>query len=481
MSAPADLRSAVNRAAVPLGVALLLILAIVVGWTGFIASDDALYFVGAEHWLVAPPFAGDTHWATRFPLIWSFDAMLLLLGRNFAAFAATALLWYALLVLIVAALVRRLEGMRAAYVAALLVGTMPVVIANATTVSVDLLEAFMLVAGAWLIADAGAGRNGYPRAVLAGICFGTAVLCRETSLLSLSIFAPLFLIGRPVRRDTLVAAGIGIALVLGSEALFQYAMTGQPLHRYDLAFHHDSHIDRAANMEGNFLLHPAIDPLLVLLINDDFGLLFWVAGAVIALALRTGAWRAQPRPLQVMGLMAAANFLLVAVLVHKLVLNPRYFMLPALWAAVVVAIGMARASVRWRWGVVAGLVAINLAFLSVGNRHPRWEMEAMLDAARRHPGEIVYGDAAMARRARLPMRFEGLSNVQQGPAPAGSLEIVPADQAPDAPVLTDYRSPPTLAGAVLQHLGLASLVPGALRPRLFEPSPRYRLVRTPAS
>ncbi len=47
-------------------------------------------------------------------------------------------------------------------------------------------------------------------------------------------------------------------------------MTGHPLNRWDVAFHHDSHIDRAANLEGDLLVQPAIDPLLVLLVNEDF-------------------------------------------------------------------------------------------------------------------------------------------------------------------------------------------------------------------
>ena len=39
----------------------------------------------------------------------------------------------------------------------------------------------------------------------------------------------LFLHGRPVPRAAILAAGAGCAVVLGGEALFQYALTGDPL------------------------------------------------------------------------------------------------------------------------------------------------------------------------------------------------------------------------------------------------------------
>lgn len=459
--------------------AALLIAALTIGWTGFIASDDSLYFVGAERWLTDPPFAGDTHWSTRFPLIFSFDAMLLVFGRNFTAFAATALLWYVVLVVLVGVFVRRLAGERTAWIAMLLAGTMPVIIANATTVSIDLLEASALLCGAWLLGDAEEGRRGLRQGFLAGVSFGVAVLGRETAVLSLAGLVPLFLIGKPVRREVLIAAGAGLAAVLGGEALFQYAMTGLPLRRYDIAFHHDSHINRAANLEGNFLIHPAIDPLLVLLVNDDFGLIFWVMGAAVVLAGRRFVTAGVPRPLIVLSAMAMADFMLVAVLVNKLVLNPRYFTVPALLAVVVVAIWLDQGTTRRRWVTISVLVAINLGFLSLGNRHPRWEMEALVMAAQAHRDEVVSGDPVMVRRASIPMRFLGLANTRYAPATPGGLVVAPTDAAPAGLILTHYPVPPTVAGAVVRQLGLAPLVSARLRTRLFAPSPEVVLIRTP--
>ncbi|WP_156678057.1 ArnT family glycosyltransferase [Sphingomonas profundi] len=470
---------AAERTLWPVLLALLGAVALAIGWVGFIASDDSLYFAGAMRWLTDGPSPGLDHWSTRFPLILSFAAALRLLGEGFAAFAATAVAWHVALVALAGALAARIGGARAGWIAAILIATMPVIVSHASTVSCDLAEACFLLAGAWLLCAEGGGRDALTRALAGGLCFGLAILCRETALLALVAFGPLFLLGRPIDRRLLLAAGIGIALVLGLEMLFQQAMTGDPLHRYALAFNHDDHIDRAANLEGNVLLHPAIDPLLVLLVNDDFALLFWLAAA----ALGCGALRGLPaegrRRLAVLGAMALANFLIVAVLYHKLVLNPRYFTLPAIVAAFVLAVWLARLPRLPRAALLALTVATNLLMLSVGNAHPRWALEATVAAGAANRHAIVRADPDVVARAYLPLRFGGIANVRPAPATPGDLLVT--EQPPVDPTfpVARYPAPPTRLGALVEALGMQSLVPSPIARRLLHPSPDAFLVRVP--
>lgn len=450
-----------------------------IGWIGFIASDDSLYHAGAMRWLVDPPYAGDDHWATRFPLTLTFAAMLALVGQGFAAFALTALIFYGALVAVTGVFAARVAGARAGWIAALLTATLPVVVSHASTVSVDLAEAAALMLGAMLLVDVRADARGYARGIGAGVAFGIAILCRETSVLPLAALLPLFLLGRPVPRGVLVAAGVGTLIVLGGEALFQYALTGDPLRRYTIAFHHDEHIDRAANHEGNFLLWPPVDPLLVLLVNDDFGMLFWIAIVAVATGLRRFVGAEGRRRLVVPAAMALASFVLVSVLVHKLVLNPRYFTLPALVAVIVVAAWSARLAAVRRTILLGVIVATNLLLLGVGNAHPRWPMEALVLASAAHPHEIVAGDPTDVRRAHIPMAFAGSDNIRYAPAPPGGLEIAIAAAAPPDTIIAHYPSPPTRIGAIVRTLGLEPLVPAAIARRLFAPSPDVVLLRRP--
>jgi 4-amino-4-deoxy-L-arabinose transferase-like glycosyltransferase len=449
--------------------------AVAIGWVGYIASDDDLYWRGAIAWLTHPPSAGADHWATRFPLILAFAAMLKAMGQGYAAFAATALVFYALLVATVGLYAARVAGARAGWIAALLTATLPVVVGNATTVSVDLLEAAALLGGALLLADA----RGVGRGLAAGALFGVAVLCRETSVLPLAGLALLFLHGRPVPRVGILAAGVGCAAVLGAEALYQFALTGDPWRRWTIAFHHDSHIDRAANLEGNFLLWPPIDPLLVLLVNDDFGLLFWLLPvALVAGTTRLLLWPGRRR-LVVLSAMAVASFLLVAALTTKLVLNPRYFTLPALVAVIVVAAWADRLAPWRRGALLAGTVATNLLLLGVENPHPRWPMEALVAAAVAHPDEPVAGVASDVRRADTAIAFARRGRLTPAPAAPGGLQVARADAGVAGEVVARYPSPPTRVGAMVRALGLAPLVPQRIAPRLFAPEPEMVLIRRP--
>ncbi len=460
-------------------VGAVMVAALYLGWVGFMASDDSLYHAGAMRWLIDPPFAGSDHWSTRFPLTLTFAGVLAVVGQNYIAFGVTAVLFYVVLVGVIGWFAASVAGARSGWIAALMTATLPVVVSHATTVSVDLIEAAALVAGALIVGRATDDRNGWLRAAAGGALFGVAILCRETSVLALAALGPLFLNGQPVPRRVLIAGGIGAAAVLLGEALFQYVLTGDPLRRYTIAFHHDEHIDRAANREGNFLLWAPIDPLLVLLVNDDFGLLFWLAGFAVA----AGAWRIVPverrAPLVLLASMAAASFLLVSLLYTKLVLNPRYFMLAALCAAVVLAVWLDRLDWRVRTGLLAITVGSNLLLMSVGNAHPHWSMEALVLAAEAHPGEIIRGEASDVRRAELPMALAGRSNIAPLPAHGSALILAPSDAAPAGEIVARYPSPPTRLGGILRSTGLEPLVPSPVERRMFSPSPEMVLVRTP--
>ncbi|MDF2495504.1 MAG: hypothetical protein K0S66_2438 [Sphingomonas sp.] len=457
--------------------------ALFIGWVGFMASDDSLYYAGALRWLTDPPFAGSDHWSTRFPLTLTFAAMLAAFGRNYVALGMTAVLFYVVLVALVGRFTAGLTGERSGWIAALLTATLPVVVSHATTVSVDLIEVAALVGGAWLVGRASDDRVGLVRAAAGGALFGIAVLCRETSVLALAALGPLLLIGRPISRRVLIACAVGAAAILAGEALFQWAMTGEPLRRYTIAFHHDEHIDRAANREGNFLLWPPIDPLLVLLINDDFGLLFWL----LPVAFARGAWALIPRarrvPLTLLSIMAGVSFLLVAALYTKLVLNPRYFMLAAIVGLIVLAIWINRLPARVAALILTILVSTNLLLMSVGNAHPRWPMEALVLAAQANPGEVVAADEGIVHRAAISMAFIGQDNIRPLPTdPADQavphLVVTKAGEAPAGRIVARYPSPPTRLGSLLRTLGLAPLVPSAIAHRMFSPSPEMVLVRT---
>ena len=463
----------------PLLVGMAGVAAILIGWVGYSASDDAAYYDAALHWLDHPPVAGDDHWATRFPLVVSLAGMIVLLGKGATAMGATALGWYILFVASVRGLGARIAGRRAGWIAALLMATMPVVVTNATTVSCDLAEASFLILGIALAGDIAAGRSEGWRPVVAGLAFGGAILCRETTSLALFGFVPLFLIGRPIPRRALIVMALACAGLLAGEALFQYALTGDPLHRWTLAFHHDGHLNRAANLEGNVLLYPPIDPLLVLLVNDDFALIFWLAGAALAWRFHRRLDRNGRARMLVLLALALATFLLVSALTTELVLNPRYFMLPTLAAALAVAIWLDGMRPAPRTALLAVALGANALMLGIENAHPRWPAEALLLAAERHPGETIATDAETRHRALIPLGWHGLDHIVTGKAAPGGLALLPEGAASEElRVVERYPSPPTVVGRLLDRVGLARHLPHHAAARLLAPNPTMVLAVT---
>lgn len=430
----------------PLLVLLVALGSLAAGWTGFIASDDELYHGGALRWAEGEAFAGDSHWTTRFPLVLALAGLIKLVGPGLLALHLTALLWFALFLAAGILLARGIAGQRGGWIAGLLLASMPLVALGGSIVNCDLPEATFLMLGAWLLIRA----DGVPslgRCVLAGTCFGLAILCRETAVLALSGLGVLFLLGRPLPRRALLAAACGAAAVLIGEAAFQWAMTGDPLHRYALAFNHDSSLDRAANEEGNLLLHPALDPLLVLLVNNEFALLFWLA-IPAALSLRRSGfdWR-RFAPVAAMG---AASFALVALLSHKLVLNPRYFTPTAVAAAILVGAWLARATAGRALAIGATAIALNLAMLSLQNNHPRWASEALVLAAAEHPDRAIASDRDTMIRAEQRLRWAGLDTGR------GDVDylLVPASQTEGRPEAARYPAPWRPAGALAALFGI---------------------------
>ena len=118
--------------------------------------------------------------------------------------------------------------------------------------------------------------------------------------------------------------------------------------------------------------------------------------------------------------------------------------------------------------------------MSVGNAHPRWEMEALIAASAAHPDEIVAGDAEEVRRAALPLRFAARDNVRYAPARGGGLLVTRADIAPAGTIIARYPSPPTRLGSILRAVGVEPLVPAPIARRMFAPNPTIVLIRTPA-
>ena len=303
-------------------------------YDGYIESDDMFYAAAARGWLADAPYLGTTHWGIRHCIVLPMAVAFALFGEREAALILPSICCAILLLCLLGAMARRLGGWRAAALTVAVAGSVPVVATGATLVATDLPEAFFVIGSmwAWYLGRA----NGRPAWFLVGgIAAGCAVITRETTAALLAFYLVAFLLGRGrFLREYLILAA-GFAAVVGADWLYLYAMSGDPMYRLHIAMagargdgpqmealnEGSSGVDRF----GAIALPRVLRPLGAVFLNQNFGLLFWVAVPATAwLALR-GQGEARQSACVSAGL--AATWLVVTgyVLAPWLWVIPRYY------------------------------------------------------------------------------------------------------------------------------------------------------------
>ena len=336
-------------------------------WIGFIASDDVTYARGAYGWIEHFPYVGG-HGTIRYPITVPMALSFLTLGENsfamvlpslFYVFAFLVMAWWAS---------RRVAGGLAAFAVLTILATTPLIVVQSTIAGVDVIElafafgAFLLV---WDSIDK--GRADPRRLFLSGALAGLGFLTRETAIFIVPFFAILFLAGYRIGRWQYLWVVAGFVAIWLAEVLYLAVMTGDPFYRINISLNHDSSIDRSVDLAGNVVVHPLLDPLLVMLVNQEFMLLLPI-GLPLAVWLCIG--KSVPERLQrfsrLLALLGLVWFFAVGAATTLLPLNPRYFMVPTAVLAILTGVGLARLFETGRIWIAAILAALLLGSNAVG-------------------------------------------------------------------------------------------------------------------
>ena len=331
---------------------------------------------------------------------------------------------------------RRYLGGGAAVVASVLAILAPGFVVVATYLNPDIAELFYATSAFWVLRWALDDGRRTGRWILAGVLVGLAFMTRQTSL-ALVLFVGLLAVFRPgVERSRHLVLGLAALAVLACEWAYLTAMTGNPLYRWSLDFNHDA-VNRFAeaarvarsgaliDKEGIISVNVFLDPLLNLLVSQKYGLLFW-----LLVPAAVAAWRRRSEPAgRTLALVAAyclISFLFVAAN-PKLYLVPRYFIITAWGAMLVVAWWLDRLWNEHRRGLAAALggaaLFVSGLALSVENTDPRFVEKQLVRWVAAHPGQPVHTDIETRTRAEYFFRFAGLpiGPVLAEAPPAGAL------------------------------------------------------------
>ncbi len=464
-------------------------------WVGFLGSDDSVYWAGASGWMGHFPFVGTTHHTLRHTIVLPLALVRSLLGDKLYVLFLPSLAYSAGIVVLLAIWMRRAAGMFCAAAALVLVVTNAVFLLTSATANIDVAETFFVLL-AFVLLDAAMAReavgtrSSIPLLVMAGVAAGLGMLSRETAIFGVFAVGLLFLGGYGLPRSRYVAFGIGFASVVLLEFAYLYAMTGNILYRLHISAHHDETVSRYLDQGASVpLIHPAIDPVTMVLFNHNFGVLGWAVVPIVVWLFRRGVNTPALRRFAVLATVLAATWAVAAAGFTIIPLLPRYFMLSSLLISAVCGVALAR---MWQRGgrrvpLLAGcvIVAANLLGVAADNRNFMFGEHVLVDVAAQEQGPI-HTNTQTLRRADLLLDLANVrTRVTAAPPAPGELVFYdpfhtnePAGA--DWQALQTWSLPPTIVQRVLQ------LVPGlSLPPRVWMKlgagHPPVTLYRVPAS
>ncbi len=472
-------------------------------WVGFIASDDVTYARGAYGWIEHFPFVGG-HGTIRYPITIPMALSFLTFGGNEFATALPSLLYLVAFLIVAWRITRDVAGPLPAFFALLACVTNPLLVVEASIANVDLIEMALLF-GAWTLCfrclEDGPDRA---RLIGAGALVGLAFLARETAIFIVPFFGLLFLAGHRMGRWHYLWIAVGFLAVWSLELLYLGIMTGDPLYRFNISLHHDATIDRSIDLAGNVIVHPLVDPLLVLLINQEFM-------ALMFLAVPLGAWLCFAHTVpgrarhfaRLLALFGLCWFVCVGAAQHLLPLNPRYFMITATMACLLAgtALGLIvqQGTARARRAALAGialLVGTNLAGIYVENRDPTFGEEQFVAALAARPGERIGTDPMTRYRADLLLRWAKASaravdappvpgtlfyyNPARGAKPNARMDVTRAplyQPQPGWELVEELTPEPSYLAIALEKAGVDRILPAGIWRKLRHPNESAYLYR----
>ncbi|MEA3041457.1 MAG: hypothetical protein QOC65_946 [Sphingomonadales bacterium] len=361
-----------------LAFALLLYWINPVGYVGG-GGDDWQYLIASECWAAHGPCLPHDHWWARWPLVAPMAASISLFGESRAALALVPLLYSAAILLLLARIVERIAGRRAALVAGCALLLTPIFAIQLARPNIDHPElAFLLVA---LLGWIEAVRSGERRwALLLGAGLASAMLARETSAVFVAGAGIAFLCAPTAHKKVLVWAAPAFVLPLAAEMLAYLAATGDPFYRLRLAFGHTripstelaSWVDtrRSAFFNPDFIAgwraangieaHWTVKPIVNLITHAEIGLTLLAAPLLLTATSRGALDESGGRRLLLALLVITAGAGLV--FTYALGLDPKPRMFLPLAAASSALVGVATVAL-WREGRRLLPAAIALFFI----------------------------------------------------------------------------------------------------------------------
>lgn len=416
-------------------ISLVAVVFLSINWIGFYGSDDWEYSEAALQWIANGLFLGDTHWALRHTHVLAIAASYAAFGPGEFQLLLPTVMYFFLTLFTVYYMVNKFISRNAAMVSCLVLTSTPVLIIITTMTRPDITEAFFVLLSVFLFWNA--SRSAAPARMLfvSGVAAGLGWITRETTVGLLIAYGLFFLAGRCVERRYYWIMAAGFGAILASDAGYSALMKGDPLYRYKTIITSataalrrnigdQAHMlgmgETASSVAGNISTNWVIDPFLAILVNQEFGLTFWLAIPVALWLCFSG--RVDPRHRELAQFLSLLGLVWFVAVSYGLGLReqPRYYTVPAIMAVMLIGIGVAQYGQnvprRFMMMIMGLLISVNLLCFYVDNDNPLYEERAVIRLAK-EMNETIYTDRNLALMANSLIKITRASGVVSGAVP----------------------------------------------------------------
>lgn len=470
-------------------------------WVGYVGTDDQFYVRGALGWLNRFPYVGDNHWSFRHPVVIPLAMSLTIFGYREISLGLPSAFFFLIFLGVNYHYLQRFFNVQTAFLASAFLATTPLFVVYATFPQTVVVETLLLSISFWLFYSATRTQKPAWPMFGSGVALGLGLFVRETAGVIVLFYGILFILGFGVRRRYYWIMSLGFLLVVGIEISYFGMLTGDPFYRYRIDLSHEilnrSRWHRGTGdiiaVTGNLQAGgPIFQPVLSLLFNQEFGLVFWLVIPAAIWGLR--AKFLAPQKQRLLQILTSLGLVWIVFISYSRLVSvvPRFYTV-SLWAAIIVSVCWLRYYLYAYWPKVAifvgtGLIAINLLCIYVDNKNPAFAERALVAYVLQHDGTI-YTDPSTLDIADVLLEFKGFSHrVRSDPVPAGELyyynkknidycqrygcpfswkEYLPKD---NWTVVTRIEPDRKLSGILLKLVGLDKIIPRAIFERLDKPN-----------
>lgn len=495
---------ATNRALSGSGAVGLVVVAIYLTFVGYLESDDLFYYSGAMGWLTHFPYVGSNHWSIRHCIVLPMALGFKLFGQSEATLLLPSLCYACFLLILLGSIAGYLAGWKAGWLAVALSGTTPAIATGASFVATDIPEAFFVIASIWSW-HLGRELRQDRFMVLSGLAAGCALITRETTVALLLFYVAQFVFGRGRGFRAYLLLAVGLVAVVAADWLYLYHMSGDPLYRIHMALKGaqgdgpqlETVGDTASGVDrfGTIALPTLLRPFGAIFLNQNYGILFWFAVPAATWLSMRGSGEAKQSARAFLGFAGTWFVVSSYVLAKWLWVIPRYYIVGVI---LVIPLAIWLSNLMSRRPLTATIVCLLLLgsglTLDFGSTVGVMAGERGLVAfVQAHPG-VIHTDPATARGASWLLAQSGLENRVSTDLPASG-ELYYFDSRPRRPIpalwplreipsnwteLYSKMYPTKWTSAIVQNLGISSLLPPGLRVKIDPPPLKIGVYRVPS-